>query len=399
MLGPYGAALRAPGAAAFSVAGLVGRFPLSMLGIGIVVLVESSTGSYALAGGLAAVYVVATSAGAPVQARLADRLGQARVLVPTCTVHAVSLGALLVLSAAGQPSWTLASAAVVIGVSMPQVGSMVRARWSALPAGSVRLHTAYSLEAVNDEIVFVVGPVLVTTLATLVDPSAGLALAALLTLTGGLALAAQRRTQPAVARARDAAPRERLPLATIGPLVLSFVCLGALFGAMEVSTVGFADEQGSPALAGPLLAVFSSGSLVAGLVYGTLRLRSDPDRRYLLGVAVLTTALLPLPFVGSPWLLAVVVLAAGAAISPTLVTGNLLLTEHVPGNRLTEALAWTGTGLGAGVALGSSVAGAVIDAVGASPAYGVAVVSGAVGTLIAAARLPAARRARARVRA
>jgi predicted MFS family arabinose efflux permease len=279
---------------------------------------------------------------------------------------------------------------------------MVRARWSALPPERVRLHTAYSLEAVNDEVVFVLGPVLVTTLATLVDRSAGLALAATLALGGGLALAAQRGTQPPVtprgSRAVGAAAaRPRLPMGTVGPVVLVFVCLGALFGAMEVTTVGFADEHGSPALAGPLLAVFATGSLLSGLVYGTLRLRSDPDRRYLLGVAALTVALAPLPFVRSPWVLGVVVLAAGVAISPTLVTGNLLITERVPGGRLTEALAWTGTGLGAGVALGSGLAGAVIDAFGASPAYGVAVLSGALGTLVAAARLPAARRARARV--
>lgn len=393
MLGPYGAALRAPGAAAFSVTGLFARLPISMVGIGIVLLVEASTGSYGLAGALSAVFIVGASAGAPVQARLADRYGQAALLTPTSIVHAVSLTAFIVITAYDGPTWTLVATAALAGLSLPQIGAMVRARWSALPPGTIRLHTTYSLESVFDEVVFVLGPVLVTTLATAVNRYSGLALAAALTLFGGLGLAAQRGTEPPVASRTDTGQRTRdpLPLGTLAPLVLAFVFMGGLFGTVEVSTVGFAEERGNPTFAGPVLACFAFGSLVSGVVFGAITLRSDANRRYLIGMAALTVALLPLPFIGSVWLLAVVVFVAGFAIAPTLITGNTLVADGVPRSRLTEGLSWVGTALGAGVALGSTLAGAVIDARGASTAYGIALVAGALATAVAAMRLVAAR--------
>jgi len=392
VLGPYGAALRAPGAAAFSVTGLFARLPISMVGIGIVLLVEASTGSYGLAGALSAVFVVGASAGAPVQARLADRYGQAVLLTPTSIVHAVSLTAFIVITAYDGPTWTLVATAALAGLSLPQIGAMVRARWSALPPGTVRLHTTYSLESVFDEVVFVLGPVLVTTLATAVNRYSGLALAAALTLFGGLGLAAQRATEPPVAsRTQTGRTRDPLPLGTLAPLVLAFVFMGALFGTVEVSTVGFANERGYPTVAGPVLACFAFGSLVSGVVFGAITLGSDANRRYLIGMAALTVALLPLPFIGTVWLLAVVVFVAGFAIAPTLITGNTLVADGVPQSRLTEGLSWVGTALGAGVALGSTLAGAVIDARGASTAYGIALAAGTLATVVAALRLVAAR--------
>ena len=45
-LGAYATVLREPGALAFSLVGVVARLPISMLGIGIVLLVERETGSY-----------------------------------------------------------------------------------------------------------------------------------------------------------------------------------------------------------------------------------------------------------------------------------------------------------------------------------------------------------------
>ena len=68
--------------------GLVARLPISMVGLGIVLLVEAATGSYGLAGAVSAVYVVANAVFAIVQGRLLDRLGQARVLVPVVAVFA-----------------------------------------------------------------------------------------------------------------------------------------------------------------------------------------------------------------------------------------------------------------------------------------------------------------------
>src|SRR6185295_15588069 len=136
---------------------------------------------------------------------------------------AAGLGGLVALALAGAPSWTLFPAAAVFGGSYPQPGSLVRARWAHALSGTPLLPTAFSLESVLDEVVFVVGPVLVTVLATAVSPSAGLLVGA---------------------------------------------AVGGIFGAIEVATVAFTDEHGQTAAAGIVLALLAGGSLLAGLWYG-----------------------------------------------------------------------------------------------------------------------------------
>ncbi len=399
-LGAYATVLRQPGALAFSLVGLVARLPMSMLGIGIVLFVERARGSYGVAGAVAAAAIIGSAVGGPVQARLADRYGQARLLVPTAIIHGIALTAFIVLTDLDAPAVALGVLTAISGATLPQIGAMVRARWAAITTGPMRLHTAYSLESVFDEVVFVLGPVLVTVLTTGPVPQAGLVLAMLLSVGGALGFAALRSTQPVPQRARTVgSSRDRLPLETLGTLVLAFVFMGGMFGTVEVATVAFSEEQGRPAMAGPLLAAFAFGSLLSGIVFGAVRLRGSANVRFLIGMAVLTVALSPLPLIDSPAILAVVVFIAGFAISPTLITGNTLVEQGVPPSRLTEGLAWVGTALSAGVALSASVTGIIIDAAGASPAYGVALVSGILATAIAASRLVLPRTSRDRVAA
>jgi predicted MFS family arabinose efflux permease len=94
----------------------------------------------------------------------------------------------------------------------------------------------------------------------------------------------------------------------------------------------------------------------------------------------MAAALLPLPFIGSVPILAVVMFVAGLAISPTLIAGFSLVESEVPASRLTEGLAWISTALNIGVALGAAVAGPVVDAAGASPGYLVALTGGLLAT-------------------
>lgn len=171
----YGRLLRTPGAWSFLLPGFAARQPFAMLTIGIVLLVQHTTGSYGSAGAVAAVTGVSMALFAPQSGRLADRFGQRAVLVPGVLVHTASVCALTALALAGAPLWALFAAAVPAGASVPQVGPMVRARWAARLEGSPLLSTAAAFESVTDEFTFVVGPVLATALCTGVHPAAGLA--------------------------------------------------------------------------------------------------------------------------------------------------------------------------------------------------------------------------------
>jgi MFS family permease len=380
VLGPYVEVLRPRGAVAFSASGLVARLPMSMLGISIVLAVSAESGSYGRAGLVAAAALLAQAAVAPFQARIADQFGQGRMLRPVLAMHGLSLALFIALLDNGPLAGLLLTASLA-GATLPSFGAMVRARWARLYSGSPLLHTAYALESVLDEVVFVVGPVIATVLATSLHPASGLACALLLTVGGGLLFAAQRSTEPPPQPRTPHVVADRLPVRSLGWIVLTFAFMGGIFGSVEVVTVAFTDAAGMIELSGPLLAIYALGSLVSGLVVGAARVRSGP-RRFVVGQALMAATLLPLPIVGPVAVLAAVLFAAGLAISPTLIAGFSLVEAVVPPSRLTEGFAWISTALNIGVSAGAAVSGRIVDGYGASPAYLVAI---AFGTCAAAA--------------
>jgi MFS family permease len=385
VLGPYRAVLATPGAPAFEVAGFLARLPIATVGLGIVLLVSTRTGSYGLAGSVSATAIVAQATAAPMLARLIDRVGQARVLVPVFAGFATAVVLMVAAVEAEVPTPVPHLAAVAVGVLEPPVGACVRARWRHALAGTPLLHTAFSLEAVIDEAIFMVGPIVVTILATQVHETAGLLAVAALATAGGWWLAAQRSTQPPTSpgdqseRAADAPMR----WPALGPIVLVGVLLGSLFGSAEVVTVAFAREQGHQAATGGLLAAWAFGSLIAGLITGAVPWRSSARSRYRAGSLALCAVMVPPPFIGGLWALGAVLFVAGFAISPTLVATVSLIDDTVPAQRLTEGITWVTTGLGLGVAAGAAVAGRIIDHVGASPAFWVSTASAALAATVA----------------
>jgi MFS family permease len=166
-------------------------------------------------------------------------------------------------------------------------------------------------------------------------------------------------------------------------LVVTFVATGAIFGAIDVVTVAFAEEQGHKAAASLVLAVYALGSCLAGAVFGLLHLKGKPSTRWLVGVCAMAVSMIPLQLAGSLPFLAVALFVAGLAIAPTMVTTMALVEQHVPRTELTEGMTWTSTGLAVGVALGSSAAGWVIDAAGAEAGYAVPAVAGALAAAVA----------------
>lgn len=385
MLSPYADVLATPGAKLWSVAGFVARLPMSMVTLAIVLLIAGRTGSYGLAGAVSAVYMVTGSVSGPVLARLMDARGQARVLLPAVSGFALGLVGLVM---AVERSWSTPVPhlfAAFAGACFPPVGACVRARWAAALGESAALHTAYSLEAVVDEAVYMAGPVIVTVLATSVNETLGIIVVIVFALVGGAWLASMRGTEPPARRSsREAVGREPMRWGWLSMLVLAAICLGMLFGSTEVVTVAFAQEHGHRGLAGPLLAVWAAGSLIAGIITGSVQWKAPPLRRYRLGALGMACVMLPLPFVGSIPLLAVVLFLAGFAISPTLVACLSLVQSHVPASRLTEGITWVMTGVGLGIAPGAAVAGWLIDRHGASPAYSVAAIGGALAAAVAA---------------
>ncbi|GGS92495.1 MFS transporter [Streptomyces cinerochromogenes] len=381
MPSPYRALFAEPGTQAFAAAGFLGRMPLSMMGIGVVTMVSQLTGRYGLAGALSATMALSAAAIGPRISRLVDRHGQRRVLRPATLVALAAAGGLLFASHLRGPDWVLFLCAAGIG-SVPSLGAMVRARWAALYRGTPKLHTAYSFESVVDEVCFIFGPIISIGLSTTWFPEAGPLLAACFLAAGVFWLTAQRATEPEPHPREEHGGGSALRSAGLQVLVATFVATGAIFGAVDVVTVAFADERGHKGAASVVLALYAAGSCVAGVVFGVLRFRGAPERRWLLGVAAMAVSMIPLLLVGNLPLLAVALFVAGLSIAPTMITTMSLIEEHVPRARLTEGMTWVSTGLAVGIAVGSSVAGWVIDAAGPRAGYGVPAVSGAVAVAV-----------------
>lgn len=383
----YLAVLRLPGALQFSAASAVGRMPMSMFGLGSLLLVASLTGRYGLAGAVAAAGSVGYAVCAPPIARLADRFGQRRVLLPTATIFSATTAAFVACVELAAPLWAILVTGCLSGASMPSLGSMVRARWSALLGDTPALGTAYALESVVDEAIFVIGPALATLLATEVQPAAGVVTAAVLCALGTVALARLTGTEPPVMPTRKpaAAARRRgdwLPAPGLLTLAPVFGFLGAMFASIDLSIVAFAQQHGHKPLAGFLLGTYALGSAIGGLWYGSRRWRAPLERRF--AVTLFLTVAGVATFWSLPGLapLDVVLVVAGLTISPTLIAGFGLIERQAPPRRRTEGMTWLSSAVSIGVAAGSAVTGHLVDAGGARWGFLFAAGSGTVAAAI-----------------
>jgi MFS family permease len=252
---------------------------MSMTGIGIVLLVSLTTGSFGLAGSLTAAATVTWAVVAPLWGRATDRVGQARVLLVTVLINVLSVALLVSAIELGWPLSVSFVGAVGIGVGFSLAGSSVRARWTLRLHGSPLLYTAFAIEAMLDEIVFIIGPVLVTFLATALHPALGISVSAVIGLIGAVALAAQRSTQPPTRSALNGHEGwTRIPWRVLLPVAIACSALGMIFGGMEVNIVAFAKEAGVLPYAGLILIAWSFGSLVAGAVTGAITWHASPAR-------------------------------------------------------------------------------------------------------------------------
>ena len=420
----YGQLLRTAGAWKFLIPGFFARQPFAMLTIGIVLLVEHTTGSFGAAGGVSATAGVAMALIAPQSGKLADRFGQAAVLIPGAILHAALVGLLIGVALLDAPLWALFLAAVPVGASTPQVSPMVRARWVARlkdaaqrgdddrGSDSPLLTTAAAFESVTDEFTFVIGPVLATALSTGLHPAAGLGAEGVLMLCGGLLFAGQRSTQPAPVRPRrgslratdssgtnadgelegahieDIAARGEPPakrggrqirgdsaLSVRGLRVLIAVMLGigSVFGGLQVSLTAFTQSIGQPGLNGLMYGVFACGNMLAALAVGAIQWKRSPPWRLLVAYPALVFTALLLATVAqvTPWVVALcgLGLLVGLWVAPSMITSFTLAETLAPASVRTEAFTWLTGAIALGQAAGSTAAGQLADQWGSEAGF------------------------------
>ncbi|MYS93362.1 MULTISPECIES: MFS transporter [Streptomyces] len=372
--------LRARHAARLLVGTLVGRLPNATAAIAILLFVRAEGGSYSLAGALAGVYGVANAVGQPVLGRLVDLRGQPRVQLPAAVLSAFSMA---VFALGGIGSLPLAYAAVAgAGLFTPPLEGGLRALWSSVLRKEEHVHTAYAMDAVAQEVMFTVGPLLVTLCVSLWS-----AQAALLVLNGVGVLGALSVVVSPPSRAWRSAPREAHWLGALRSpgllaLLAAFLFIGMALGSITVASVPYADEHGGDVVYGWLMAALGFGALVGGAVYGARQWAGEPARRLRVLVALLVVCYLPLMLMPDAVAMVALTALAGVFLAPAIACAFVLVDRHAPRGTVTEAFSWLVTTFTVGHSVGTGVAGPVVEAGGALWGFALPGAAGGVSLLV-----------------
>ncbi len=364
---------------------VLARLPMAMIGIGLLVHVQSLTGSLAAAGLVTGAVAAAHGVGGPLLGRAVDRFGQTAVLLASAAASGATLVA-IALQPPGASRGTLVGLAAVLGLVIPPVGECLRALLPSLLRDRAAISTAYAVEATAVELTFIVGPPLVLVIGRGSSTGGALCVVAA-TITGATCIfatqAGSRSWRPAaMGRGRRGGALRAPGMRT---LVAVLVAVGVVFGAVEVGVAAAAVQHSQSGATGWLLGLWGLGSFLGGLAAA----RRGGGARTGSGLVVLLVALaaahLALAAVASNILaLGALVLLAGATIAPTYASVFTMADRAAPAGTQTEAFAWLNTAVSVGAAGGAAIAGVVADVAGSPAVFALAGAAGAIAALTAA---------------
>jgi MFS family permease len=340
----------------------LGRIPIGIAGLSILLLVQTVENSYASAGLVAAFYVGGLAAAAPLLGRTVDRMGPERVLATCAFIYPAALAALTVSVLQRAPTAATLVCAALAGASFPPVTACQRAWLRQQFGDDALLTTALSLDALIVEIVFIAGPLLVALLVALWTPAAAVGAAAVCGLLGSLQFLRTRALRTWRTAARFSG-KLLGPLSEKGFAALLFlvVCYATVFGLVEIGVTAYAAEGGRPALAGVLLGVMSVGSAIGALGYGSRTWNVPLARQFAHSLAFMGLGILPLAWISPPAWFGLWCVIAGVAMTPTLIVQATLVVKIVRSEYATEGFTWSATALLAGVGIGLAVGGLLLE--------------------------------------
>lgn len=363
------------------VASVIGRLPIGILGLAILLTTQATSGSFGVAGAVAASYLAGLAAMAPVLGRLIDRNGPTRVMAVCTGLFPAALLALVAGLSLNAPSWTAFVFAALAGASFPPITVTLRTFMRQRLMEEAQLSTAYSLESVLIETIFIVGPALVAVFVAYLNASAAVVFAAACGLLGAFLFA----RSPALRHWRiEDRHRATLfgPLAVPGfmPLLLIVLAYSGAFGLLEIGVTAFASESGHRALAGLILALMSVGSALGGLAYGSRTWRLSLDRQFGWALLLMGAGIAVLGLAKHVALFTALGVVAGIVMAPALIMQSMLVARIAPSRHATEAFTWSTSCLLTGVGLGLSGGGLLLERASSTAVFvcagGVAAVAG-----------------------
>jgi MFS family permease len=368
LLDRYRDLFRVPAIHATMAASIPGRLPIGIAGFAILLLVQHKSGSFVTAGVASALYVLGLASVAPLIGREIDRVGPRPVLRLCAFVYPAMLAALVALVSINAHALVIALCAYVAGAALPPITICMRTLYPRVLSDPSLLQTAYSVDSVIVESVFVIGPALVALFLASGYPEGAVLLAA---VAGGAGTLWFMRTP--VIRDWEIRPRENSSrwaiFAEPGLLMLfaATVFYSVAFGLYEVGVTAWATKRGVPAAAGIALGLASLGSALGALAYGAWHSVAPLRKQFLLALGLMATGSLLVAPVDNLYLFMFVNIFAGAPMASVIATQSLLLSRLAPPGKLAESFTWGGTCLLGGISGGIALGGVLAETV--SPAW------------------------------
>jgi len=353
------------------VASVIGRLPIGILGLAILLATQEASGSYGNAGAVAACYLAGLAVMAPVLGRLIDKTGPARILLACAAAFPAALVGLVLSLGLGAPAWGTFALAATVGASFPPITVTLRTFLRQRLADEAQLATAYSLESVLIETIFIVGPMLVALFVAYASAGAAVLFAAASGLAGTLLFL----RSPVLAHwcaERRHAPSLLGPLSVPGflPLLAVILAYSGAFGLLEIGVTAYATEVGKPALAGLILGLMSVGSAAGGLAYGSRSWRLPLPQQFALMLSLMGAGIAILGVVASVTLFVVLGVLAGVVMAPALIMQSMLVAKTAPAQYAAEAFTWSSSCLLTGVGLGLAAGGLLLERASAAAVFG-----------------------------
>ena len=345
--------VRLPGVVNVTASQLFARLPLGILSLAILLHVQARTGSYAIAGVVVACTSVGEALAMPVTARLLGRVGMVPTLVSAAVVNSV---AMLALAGVHAPTTVLMALGFFIGASMPPLLPAVRALYPQMVPGN-ELRALFALDTTAQELIWVIGPVAATFLASAISTAIPLLFSAGVTVVGtAWFLLSARRLRPRIERSPAAFGKVLANRAVILAMVASLP-LVASFTTLEVGVLALYGNHNFSA--GIALAAAGLGSLIGGVVFGHRHLGV---RGLALAMAVVAVGTVLFGLADGYPLQIAALLVSGLGFAPALAAIYMMVSQETAEHAAAEAFGWLNSGALVGGALGTALGGVIADA-------------------------------------
>lgn len=367
----YSDLFRVPGLRATVAASIIGRLPIGIATLAILLFLQARSGSFVVAGSAAACYVLGLSVIAPVLGRMMDRLGPRPVISASAVIYPAALAALIVLVLGSASHGWILGAAALAGAAFPPVTICMRAMYPRLLPDPALLQTAYSVDSALVETMFILGPVLVAGFVAFGAPAGAVLFAAVCAAAGAVVFlrspgarawvrheAGSPRPEGAMEASRSVLGPLRYP--QLRAVFAANMFYAIAFGLWEMAVIAHTAHHGRPAAAGVVLALASLGSFIGVLVYGGRVWDAPVPRQFLAAVGCMAAALLLVAPIENLWLFAGANIIAGLPMAPVIAIQSLLVSRLTPRDMLAESFTWGTTcllgGISAGIAAGGVMA-------------------------------------------